>query len=159
MNESKTEAVWAKTPVSNLVRYVPSGKYFARVRVGGKLIRKSLKTHVLSVAQMRLNDMTKEHRRNLDGEARVATGKMVFGDALEIYKRRLDANTTIKEGAKVYRRKCIKALAASWPALIKTPVGRISKDACLTWAATFAEIQSSSPNHPLAERIEAKGQI
>jgi integrase len=93
---------------------------------------------------MRLNDMTKEHRRNLDGETRVNAGKMSFGDALEIYKRRLDANATNKEGAKVYRRKCIKALVSSWPTIIKTPVGRISKDGCLNRAAKFAEKYSPS---------------
>ena len=39
---------WQKTPFSNLVRYVPSGAYFARIRVGGKLIRQSLKTKPLA---------------------------------------------------------------------------------------------------------------
>ena len=38
-----------------LIRYVPSGTYFARLRVRGKLIRQSLKTDVLSVAKLRLD--------------------------------------------------------------------------------------------------------
>jgi hypothetical protein len=46
---------WLKTPFSNLVRYVPSGIYFARMRVRGKLIRRSLKTNKLAVAKLRLN--------------------------------------------------------------------------------------------------------
>src|ERR1700690_2257281 len=43
VKESKTEANnhWQKTPVSNLVRYVASGILFARIRVQGKLIRRS----------------------------------------------------------------------------------------------------------------------
>ena len=43
MKARKTEqkAVWQKTPYANLVRYVPSGKYFARLRVKSKLIRRS----------------------------------------------------------------------------------------------------------------------
>src|SRR5437870_495572 len=45
--------MWAKTPTANLVRYVPSGKYFARLRVAGKLIRKWLKTDRLGVASSR----------------------------------------------------------------------------------------------------------
>ena len=44
-------AVWQKTPFANLVRYVASGKYFARLRVGGKLIRRSLKTNKLAVTK------------------------------------------------------------------------------------------------------------
>ena len=36
------EKVWQTTAVQNLVRYAPSGTYFARFRVGGKLVWKSL---------------------------------------------------------------------------------------------------------------------
>ena len=45
---------WQKTQYANLIRYVPSSSYFARLRVNGNLIRKSLKTDVLSVAKLRL---------------------------------------------------------------------------------------------------------
>src|SRR2546428_6589483 len=38
------EKVWQTTAVQNLVRYRSSGTYFARFRVGGKLVWKSLKT-------------------------------------------------------------------------------------------------------------------
>jgi hypothetical protein len=44
MNDVKTppeESLWQKTQFANLVRYIPSGIYFARFRVRGKLIRKS----------------------------------------------------------------------------------------------------------------------
>ena len=34
--------------MANLVRYEPSGIYFARAKVRGKLVRKSLDTNVLS---------------------------------------------------------------------------------------------------------------
>jgi hypothetical protein len=33
---------WPMTPCANLVRYVPAGFYFSRIRVRGKLIRLSL---------------------------------------------------------------------------------------------------------------------
>jgi hypothetical protein len=49
---ANSEKEWQKTPFSNLVRYIPSGKYFARLRSAGKLIRKSLKTDVLSIANL-----------------------------------------------------------------------------------------------------------
>jgi len=41
---------WQKTQYSNLIRYVPSGTFFARFRIRGKLVRKTLKTDVLTVA-------------------------------------------------------------------------------------------------------------
>jgi hypothetical protein len=36
--------LWLKTPFATLFRYVPTGVYFFRIRVRGKLIRYSLKT-------------------------------------------------------------------------------------------------------------------
>jgi len=50
----------AENQLRNLVRYVPSESYFARVRVGGKLIRQSLKTKRLTVAK--LNSQTRDTR-------------------------------------------------------------------------------------------------
>ncbi len=46
MKESQTESksLRQKTPVPNLVRYVPTGILFARMEVKGKLIRRSLKS-------------------------------------------------------------------------------------------------------------------
>jgi hypothetical protein len=46
---------WLKTPVANLVRHVQSGNYYARIRVRGKLIWKSLKTDRITVAKLRLS--------------------------------------------------------------------------------------------------------
>jgi len=48
----------ALPPVSNLVLCVPSGIYFARATVGGKLIRHSLKTDCLTAAQIRRRAFT-----------------------------------------------------------------------------------------------------
>src|SRR5208283_511918 len=68
MNTSETEkdSEWQKTPYANLVRYEPSGKYFARLRVGGKLIRRSLKTRQLSVAKLQLTDLEKGERQKAE---------------------------------------------------------------------------------------------
>ena len=53
------DSEWRKTQYANLIRYVPSGKYYAQVRVKGKLIKKSLKTTKISVAKPRLADWAK----------------------------------------------------------------------------------------------------
>jgi len=48
--ERKPEADsdWVKTPYPNLIRYKPSDNYFGRVRVNGKLIRRSLEPMCLT---------------------------------------------------------------------------------------------------------------
>ena len=53
-----------KSPVANIVvRYDSSGVYFARAKVGGKLIRRSLKAGTLNVAQLRLAGHNHRHTR------------------------------------------------------------------------------------------------
>ncbi len=69
---------------------------------------------------------------------------MVVGDCVGLFRQRLDGQQNIKEGAKVYRRKCLEALLKSWPTLEKTAVGKISKDQCLEWAREFSSNYSAS---------------
>ena len=65
--ESGQEAQWQTTPLANLVRNTASGNYYARVRLKGKLIWKSLKIDRLAVAKLRLGDFLKgeNHRAEI----------------------------------------------------------------------------------------------
>jgi integrase len=141
--ESGKKSLWQPTPVANLIRYVPSGIYFARARVRGKLIRKSLKTTKLSVAQLRLNDLLKEERRRAEAQATSTDGKMTFSQALAKYRHRLEGDHSLKPRSKVYRNERIAALLKSWPELEKLDVRKITKADCLDWAAGFGK-QSSA---------------
>ena len=138
---SKTakEPVWQKTPYANLIRYKSSGKYFARLRVRGKLIRRGLKTTSLPVAKLRLSDLEKGERQKAQHQTAVADGNMTFGAALAIYRQRLNANAALKPRSQVYREERIAALVKSWIELEKKDVRKISKHECLTWAARYAE--------------------
>jgi hypothetical protein len=65
--------------VANLVRHVQSGNYYARIRVRGKLIWKTLKTDRISVAKLRLGDFHKEERHRAEAHpGRCVRGKMTF---------------------------------------------------------------------------------
>jgi hypothetical protein len=48
-----------KMPVANFVRHVQSGDYYARIRVRGKLIWKSIKTDRIRAEKLRLGDFQK----------------------------------------------------------------------------------------------------
>jgi integrase len=133
----KTDSVWQKTPVANLMRHVQSGNYYARIRVRGKLIWKSLKTDRISVAKLRLSDFHREERQRAAAHKAVTRGKMTFADALQMYRERLKGDHSLKERSKTYREECITALLKSWPALAEKNVSQISKSDCLNWAAGF----------------------
>lgn len=134
---SETAKLWQKTPYANLVRYTPSGMYFCRIRVQGKLIRKSLKTDVLSVAKLRLTDEEKKHRQAAQQQLAIQSGRgqMTFGDALEIYRARLEANRDIKSKTKDYYEQRIDTLLKTWPGLEKINLRDLSKHDCLDWAS------------------------
>ena len=136
---AESESVWTKAPVANLVRYEPSGIYFARAKVRGKLVRKSLETNVLSVAKQRLADVLDTENRAIAPSQTKLMGKMTFGDALAIFKERQKLATDIKDSSKGYNQRCSDALLKTWPGLEQMDVKRITKFGCLQWRARFGE--------------------
>jgi hypothetical protein len=99
---AKPGKAWQKTSYANLIRYVPSGGYYARLRVNGKLIWRSLKTDVLAVAKLRLSDFEKQERRRDAAESAMGAGKMTVRDAIRIHQERLAGNGSLKPRTRAY---------------------------------------------------------
>jgi hypothetical protein len=94
---------WQKTQYANLIRYVPSGTCFARLRVSGKLIVRSLKTRTLTVAKLKLADLEKELRSQAESGVKLTEGAVPFDELLAEYRERLKRNHTIKQRSRDYR--------------------------------------------------------
>ncbi len=149
-SQDEQKGPWQKTPYANLIRYVPSRTYFARIRIQGKLIVKSLKTDSIAVAKLRLGDLEKDERQNAEHRAAVTTGKMTFGDCLKLHRERLQADPNFKPRTKEYYEYRTKALLKSWPGLNEQDVRKITKSDCLNWAAKFRTgVSPSSFNHTI----------
>ncbi len=147
----KRDPDWQKTPYANLIRYKPSQTYFARIRVKGKLIRRSLKTKSPSVAKLRLADLEKSERQRVHSASAVIGGRMTFGDALSVFKQRLNDNPALKPRTKEYYQFRIEALLKAWPGLAKKDVSKITSAECLNWSAANASRNSSSShNHTVS---------
>jgi hypothetical protein len=80
MTPCKTTTTWARTGHRNLLEHQQSGKYYARTFAGGKEIWKSLKTSHRSVAEPRLAEFVKDHRKRLSSGGE-NSAKMTFGQA------------------------------------------------------------------------------
>lgn len=141
---SESESLWTKAPVANLVRYEPSGIYFARAKVRGKLIRKSLDTNVLSVAKLRLADVLDTEHKAVGASNTKIIGKMTFGDALAIFRDRQKNATEIKESTKDYNERAAADLLKTWNGLEGMDVKRITKQDCLQWRAEFGKRYSAT---------------
>ena len=135
---AKPSKEWQKTQYSNLIRYVPSGTFYARFRVKGKLVRKSLKTDVLSVAKLRLSDYERQERQRAENCDAIGGGKMTVKDAIQIHCRRVAGDASLKPRTREYHEQRIAALLKSWAGLDKREVRSLTKTECLNWAAKFA---------------------
>jgi integrase len=153
-NTAEKPKLWQKTNYANLIRYTPSGMYFCRIRVQGQLIRKTLKTDVLSVAKLRLTDEEKKHRQAAQRQLAIQRGRgqMTFGDALKIYRARLEANTDIKSKTKAYYEQRVCSLRKTWPGLERLNVRDIAKQDCLDWAARYKGSPTAFNNTALVLR-------
>lgn len=142
--EQDQDSLWVKTPVANLVRYKPSRTYFARAKVGGKLIRKSLKTKVLSVAKLRLGDEIKKEHQTQELNLAAIVGKMSFQEAWEKYKQRMESNSDIKPSTKKYKKEIFQSLLKTWPSLPEADLRKITKAECLEWRTAYAQKYGST---------------
>ena len=141
---AESSSLWTKAPVANLVRYEPSGIYFARAKVRGKLVRKSLDTNILSVAKLRLADvLDAEHRAVAPSQTKIV-GKMTFGDALAIFRERQKHATDVKDSTKRYNERAAIDLLKTWAGLEQMDVKRITKFDCLEWRSRFGKMYAST---------------
>lgn len=124
---------WCSFPkVPGLLQYVASGAYFGKLKVNGKQIRQSLKTDVFTTAKLRLGDFIKEHRRKA---ARPVSG--TFAEARALFESGIEADHTLKDGSKLYRRNTVKALLRTWPDLDTKAPAKITEADCMAWAGRF----------------------
>ena len=138
MKAESTVKTWEKTRLQNLVRH-KSGRYYARLFLNGKEIWKSLKTAHFSVAEAKLAEVRREHKKRKGIEVDPANAKMTFAQAAEIYLRRVDENPNLKRRTRRYAQETLDALSKSWPGLATTEIRRITSTACREWATRYAK--------------------
>lgn len=151
MNSSKVESDWQKMKYANLVRYNPSGVFFARGKVAGKPIRRSLKTKSQTVAKTRLDDLMRQERMAAQLRQGATAGKLTAGEALRMYRERKQGDHSLKPRTKKYYEERTTALLKSWPDLARQDVGKLSKTQCLAWSADFGKQYSANAfNHTVS---------
>ena len=125
------DSQWRSFPkVPHLLQYVSNGKYYGRIKIGGKVIRENLQTAVWTTAKIRLTDFLKKHQ-----ETRNQIDPPLFREAVETFKKELEADATIKPRSKEYRLLCLNKIERTWPELSELRLNEISPRACKDWAA------------------------
>jgi integrase len=144
MSLQAAKSDWETTGTQNLIRYVPSGTFFARFKIGRKLIRKSLNTQTLSTAKLRLRDMIHEYRARIEAGAALKSGKLTVGQAIQIYLDGVDANVSLKPKSKAYRRLLCGFILRTWPGLKEADIRKVTERDCQKWAAAFQKMYAST---------------
>lgn len=122
---------WRSFPkVPNLLQYVGNGNYYGRIKVGGKLIRKSLETDVWSEAKLGLLDFLRLQK--LEGDR---IDPPLFCAAVELFKRDLEQDTSIKPQSKRYRLWCLGKIQKTWPEAWNLRLNEIAPQMCKEWGA------------------------
>lgn len=127
---AKPEKVWAETKYSHLLRNTQSGIYYARVRLNGKLIRKSLKTTRISVAKLRKDDFLRNIRPLVKERGQKASDNLTFEQLADELLSKSKSDYNLKTTTKKYHSDCINVLRRQFKKFSQSSVSRISKADC-----------------------------
>jgi hypothetical protein len=134
---------WKSTQYANVVRHVPSGIYYARLRVKGKLNWRSLKTDKISIAKLKLADVEAEERKKAEAGYVRAKDKILVKDCIEAYRRKQFRPArprnkkdvkALKPAAVAYYSQRVDALLESWPGFEKIEVRHLKERQSAEWA-------------------------
>lgn len=144
--ESRTRGSWEPTRTPNLLRNRSSGVYYARFRIDGKLVWRTLETDVYTTAKLKLPDKIEEERKLVAA----GDGQITFEQAAKVYLERIHRDPGLKVRTKEYHEQRLSALVESWDGLERRKLRSVTKDECLQWASLFAaDYSPTSFNHTL----------
>lgn len=142
-----TENEWRSTTTQHLIQHVPSGNYYVRVKVRGKIVRQSLKTDKIGVAKARLPEKVKEIRYCLDAPPTANVETM--GDCLDLVMDAAKHKTGLRQRSRDYREFTVDRIRHTWPELDALKPKDVALRDCEGW---FRAI-SSQYSPPLANNM------
>jgi hypothetical protein len=126
------------TKIQNLIRDGGSNVYHVRVRVGGKLVIRSLDTKVFTTAKLVLPDKLKEIRATAEVKP---TGRLeakaTFEDAAKLYEEEVKGNPRLKPTAAYVRIRPLATLRRTWPGLFAMELRRITDASVKDYMANY----------------------
>ena len=145
MKESTSD--WRSTTTQHLVQHVPSGNFYVRVKVRGKIVRQSLKTDKITVAKARLPEKLKEIRYCLD--APPTSNVETMGDCLDLVIDAAKHKTGLRQRSRDYREFTVDRIHSTWPELAAIKPKDLTARDCDAW---FRKV-SANYSAPLANNM------
>jgi integrase len=124
---------WKKTQKQNLLIHVPSGTYYLRKSIKGKIIRKSLDTKVFTVASARLPLKIEELTKQALYRGNSTEALSSIEDCIRVAKWKQEKKAHLRPGAVLYRQTCFKLIEKTFPALEKIKPKALTPSLCSAW--------------------------
>lgn len=133
--------------VPGLMQYLPSGQFYARIKVKGTVKRASLETDVFSTAKDRLPMKRKELLTPVAPAQELGT----FQNARVAYLAEIESHHALTDSTKKFWQCRVAALLKSWPKLDGMNLADITVAQCRTWGKKFSDTFAESTfNNTLA---------
>jgi integrase len=111
--------------ISNLIQYVPTGVFWAKIKVRGKVIRECLHTDVLTTAKLRARDFVCSQQSRHAHRGNIIATMQQARSALEAEIR---ADYQIADGTKLYYQETLQRIWRLWPQLDRLDPHQITSD-------------------------------
>jgi hypothetical protein len=107
-----------------------------------------LKTHVLTVAKLRLPDKVKEIEKLRALGPNVQAGSATMEQLMQVYLERSRANSDLRPSSVVSRETALKKIQKTWPGIERLAPNQITPTAVQAWVARFKTVgtQFAVPN-------------
>jgi hypothetical protein len=169
----KQIGLWEKLPTPGLLRYRPSGTYFWRGRVNGRIFSRSLETTVLSEAKRRIPEVVMALRVEAGESAPVAAetpgakgadagaagkrdpGGIPWAAAAAICQGRWEIDLNRSKRTKAALAGGVRSLLARWSDLGTRRLGEIPKDEVQRFFAELADRYSPTHYNSLLQVFKA----
>lgn len=131
MKSEEPRKNWEKTRVQGLYRH-KNGNYYSRTFIGSREEWKSHRTKVFSIGEARHRKHQAGVKDRRETQAAVDTGKLTFGQAVQLYLDALKLDTEKKDSTKHYHEQVVRVIQKGFDP--DKAIKRISPLECQMWA-------------------------
>ena len=145
MEEPSKKSVWEKTSKQHVLRYAPSGTYYLRAKVGGQIVRESLRTKKFAVAKWQADERLRTLRGLSGGAKKGDDAPTTLGEALEIVHQQIESNPALKSGSRSAYSKAFASFKPGRGGVVPdTPLMRLSVREMELWWKKVGDTYSAA---------------
>ena len=127
---------WISTSTQFLIRHEPTGTFYLRKRIGGKIVRQALGTKSITVAKAKLPGAVSLLTAQR-GASKSSGSCSTIGECIDAVKARVAINPNLRAASSKYRTDTIIFLEKTFPGLRKLKPKEFTSTVCLEWFSSI----------------------